>query len=86
MFGIGSAELFVILLIAFFIVGPQRLPEVARMLGKVYRSFKRQADEINQAMFSEQEEDDLLGPPENNPREEDLPAAAEEREKKVKDG
>jgi sec-independent protein translocase protein TatA len=34
MFGIGVSELLVILVVALVVLGPQRLPEVARALGK----------------------------------------------------
>lgn len=34
MFGIGVSELLVILVVALIVLGPQRLPEVARALGK----------------------------------------------------
>ncbi|GBD27122.1 Sec-independent protein translocase protein TatAd [bacterium HR30] len=34
MFGIGTPELLVILLVALIVLGPQRLPEIARALGK----------------------------------------------------
>lgn len=34
MFGIGVQELLVILVVALIVLGPERLPEVARMLGK----------------------------------------------------
>lgn len=34
MFGIGTPELLVILVVALIVLGPQRLPEIARALGK----------------------------------------------------
>jgi Tat protein translocase TatB subunit len=34
MFGIGTPELLVILVVALVVLGPKRLPEVARSLGK----------------------------------------------------
>lgn len=46
MFGIGSKELILILIIAFVIVGPQDLPKVARALGRAVRWGKGILDEI----------------------------------------
>ncbi len=40
-FGIGIWELLVILIVILLVVGPERLPNVARQLGKYYRSFRR---------------------------------------------
>ena len=37
MFDIGSLELFLVLIVALLVIGPQRLPEVARMLGSTLR-------------------------------------------------
>lgn len=41
MFGIGSQELMIIFLIAFFIFGAKRLPELGKSLGQAIRGFKR---------------------------------------------
>ena len=41
MFGIGPTELLVILVIALLVLGPQRLPDLARSLGKAIGEFKR---------------------------------------------
>jgi sec-independent protein translocase protein TatA len=41
MFGIGSQELMIILLIAFFIFGSKRLPEMGSSLGQAIRGFKK---------------------------------------------
>lgn len=41
MFGIGTSELLVILVVALIVVGPQRLPEIARGLGKALGELRR---------------------------------------------
>ena len=45
MFGIGSQELMMILLIAFFIFGAKRLPELGSSLGLAIRGFKKGIEE-----------------------------------------
>lgn len=44
MFGIGSQELMVIFLIAFFIFGAKRLPELGSSLGQAIRGFKKEME------------------------------------------
>lgn len=46
MFGIGLQELLLIMVVALIVLGPQRLPEVARSLGKFYREIKGSVDEV----------------------------------------
>jgi sec-independent protein translocase protein TatA len=45
MFGLGVPELIVIFIIAFFIFGANKLPEIGRDLGKGIRSFKKAISE-----------------------------------------
>ena len=42
---IGGMELLVILIVALFAIGPERLPKVARTLGRSLRAFKKSMGE-----------------------------------------
>jgi sec-independent protein translocase protein TatB len=46
MFNIGAGELIFILIAALLVLGPQRLPEFARAIGRFVREFRRQTDEV----------------------------------------
>ncbi|OLC52665.1 MAG: hypothetical protein AUH85_16370 [Chloroflexi bacterium 13_1_40CM_4_68_4] len=48
MFGIGIEELVVILVIALFVLGPERLPSLARDVGKAVRELRRASDELTE--------------------------------------
>ena len=45
-FNIGTAELLLIFAIALIVVGPRRLPEVARSLGKIVNDLRRMSQEF----------------------------------------
>jgi len=46
MFGIGMPELLLILALALIVLGPKKLPELARALGKGMAEFRRASDEL----------------------------------------
>ncbi len=46
MFNIGGGEIALILIVALLLLGPQKLPELARGLGKFMREFRRQTDDV----------------------------------------
>ena len=45
MFGLGVQEIMLILLIALFFFGGEKIPEIAKGLGKGLREFKRAMDQ-----------------------------------------
>jgi len=52
MFGIGVPELLVIFVVALIVLGPQRLPEVAKFLGKALAEFRKATDDISEELSS----------------------------------
>ena len=46
MFNVGAGELILIVVVALLVLGPQKLPEFARTIGKFVREFRRQTDEV----------------------------------------
>jgi Tat protein translocase TatB subunit len=46
MFGIGIQELIIIAIIALIVVGPKKLPDLAKTLGKGFSEFRKAADDI----------------------------------------
>lgn len=54
MFGMGAPEMLVILVMALIIVGPQKLPELGRTLGRAVNEFKAQSDVLRSAISLDQ--------------------------------
>lgn len=50
MFGLGGGELLVILLFAFLIFGPDKLPEVGKSVGRAVRKLRSLTDEVSDAV------------------------------------
>ena len=50
MFGIGTSELIIILVIAFLVIGPKELPKVGKEIGKAFRSFQRAKADITDSI------------------------------------
>jgi len=53
MFGIGFPELLLILAIALMVIGPKRLPDIAKALGRAMGEFRRATDEFKQSINEE---------------------------------
>lgn len=68
MFGIGFPELIVILVLALVVLGPQRLPELARTLGRGFAMLKRAADDAQAQVRDElRTVEDLTETPPSSP-------------------
>jgi len=52
-FGIRRTELVLILIFAFIIFGPDKLPAIGRTIGRVMRQFKNAQDEMNKVVKTE---------------------------------
>ena len=50
MFGIGLPELIVILAIALIVVGPKKLPELAKALGRGIAEFRRATSDLKESL------------------------------------
>jgi len=46
MFSMGPSELVIILVVALVVVGPEKLPELARMVGRAMRDLKKYASDV----------------------------------------
>jgi sec-independent protein translocase protein TatB len=48
MFGIGTPELILILVVALIIIGPKKLPDIAKALGRAFGEFRRATDDLKE--------------------------------------
>ena len=89
MLGIGMQEILIILVVALVIIGPKRLPDLAKTLGKGFAEFKKAADDLQDTVRRDLETErhqDLKGKyphliPEDADEESHAGASPEEPEK-----
>ncbi|MEO5378074.1 MAG: Sec-independent protein translocase protein TatB [Magnetococcus sp. DMHC-6] len=63
MLGMGWSEIFVILIVALLVIGPEKLPDVARTIAKTFRSFQRMANEVRDSIQLEESRTNSRRPP-----------------------
>ncbi len=56
MFGIGMPELLIIMAVALLVLGPKKLPEIARSLGRGMAEFRRASTELRNSLTAPLEE------------------------------
>jgi sec-independent protein translocase protein TatB len=61
MFSLGTTEILVILVVALLIIGPSKLPEVAKTLGKGMAEFRRMSSDVKKTVDLETKLSDLDG-------------------------
>ncbi|MFZ0133356.1 MAG: twin-arginine translocase TatA/TatE family subunit [Desulfobacterales bacterium] len=50
MFGIGMPEMLLILAIALIVIGPKKLPDLAKSMGRALREFKKATSELKESI------------------------------------
>jgi len=73
MFGVGFSELIIVAVVALIVLGPEKLPDLARQLGKGLRELKRANNDLqntlHEAMYADEIKDlrEKYRPPNLNP-------------------
>jgi len=63
MFGLGMPEILLILAIALIVIGPKKLPELAKTLGRAMGEFKRSAQDFKRSIDIETTVNESTPPP-----------------------
>jgi len=62
MFGIGTTEILIVLVIALLLLGPKEIPKIARIIGRGMRELERAKDELKKTIEFEAERDNPDSP------------------------
>jgi Tat protein translocase TatB subunit len=63
LFGIGTGEVLLIVVVALIIWGPGRIIEISRSLGKMVHNLKKAASDLTEQISKETEEQEKKRPP-----------------------
>lgn len=63
MFGLGMPEILLILAIALIVIGPKKLPDLAKTLGRAMGEFKRSAQDFKRSIDIETTVNESATPP-----------------------
>ncbi len=58
MFGIGTTEILIVLVIALLLLGPKEIPKIARTIGRGMRELERAKDELKQTIEFEADKEE----------------------------
>ncbi len=58
MFGLGTPELILILVVALIIFGPKKLPEMGRAIGRAMKEFRKGTQELREELTKTETEDE----------------------------
>src|SRR5438132_4252331 len=64
MFGIGTGEILLLLVIALIVLGPERMPKLARDLGRALAEFRKTSDELKSEFMNADKYLEAAAPPE----------------------
>ena len=85
MFGIGTPELLVVLMVALIVLGPKKLPQLARMLGRGMRELRRAMQNLETLADEPAEDDPPITPQKQPPLETKTEAPKSDEPRKPKE-